>query len=83
MNEDDSERLMLTAGLWPVEWKLSVPAIVALLLYGLNGVMDAVFVGRVARARDAVLPDDGTRERLPRLWHSRQQEGRAEPGNKP
>jgi len=38
--------MILTDNLWKVMIKLSVPAIVAMLLYGLNTIFDAIFVGQ-------------------------------------
>ena len=38
--------MILHDGLWPVMIKLSWPAVIAMMLYGLNAVFDALFVGR-------------------------------------
>jgi len=46
MDTDTQRRMILGDSLWKVAWRLSPPAIIAMLLYGFNGVMDAVFVGR-------------------------------------
>ncbi|MGM7634903.1 MATE family efflux transporter [Bacillus sp. Hm123] len=39
------KQLILQGNMWSVMWKLSWPAIIAMVLYGLNAVLDAVFVG--------------------------------------
>ncbi|UHA73201.1 MATE family efflux transporter [Paenibacillus sp. 481] len=44
MNEQ--KRMILSDNLWKVMWKLSWPAIVAMILYGLNMIVDAIFVGK-------------------------------------
>ncbi len=46
MNKDKQKNMILGDNLWGVMWKLSWPAIVAMVLYGLNTVFDAIFVGR-------------------------------------
>lgn len=46
MDTNQQQRMILEDSLWKVAWKLSLPAVIAMLLYGFNGVMDAVFVGR-------------------------------------
>lgn len=46
MDQLDTKNAILTGRLWPVAWRLSMPAVAAMLLYGLNGVMDAIFVGQ-------------------------------------
>ena len=38
--------MILGDNMWSVMWKLSWPAIMAMVLYGLNTVFDAIFVGR-------------------------------------
>lgn len=47
MNSKDAQKQMiLTDNLWKVMLKISWPAVVAMVLYGLNTVFDAIFVGR-------------------------------------
>ncbi len=46
MRNDKEKSLILKGNMWSVMWKLSWPAILAMVLYGLNTVLDAVFVGR-------------------------------------
>ena len=46
MNKTKQKRLILNENLWKVTFKLSWPAILAMVLYGLNTVFDAFFVGR-------------------------------------
>ncbi len=46
MNDDKQKKMILNDNLWGVMWKLSWPAIIAMVLYGLNTVFDAIFVGR-------------------------------------
>ncbi|MBD8499351.1 MATE family efflux transporter [Paenibacillus arenosi] len=43
---DEQKRMILSDNLWSVMWKLSWPAIVAMVLYGLNMIVDAIFVGK-------------------------------------
>ncbi|RRD94953.1 MATE family efflux transporter [Clostridiales bacterium COT073_COT-073] len=38
--------MILNDNLWSVMWRLSWPAVVAMVLYGLNVIFDAIFVGR-------------------------------------
>lgn len=46
INEKDKQKeMILTENLWKVMYKLSWPAIIAMVLYGLNTVFDAIFVG--------------------------------------
>ncbi len=49
-NEIDAKgrekRFILTGGLWKVMARLSWPAVVAMVLYGFNTVLDAIFVGQ-------------------------------------
>nr|NSL49355.1 MATE family efflux transporter [Dendrosporobacter quercicolus DSM 1736]SDM26418.1 putative efflux protein, MATE family [Dendrosporobacter quercicolus] len=45
-NKEKQKQLILTENLWKVMVKLSWPAIIAMVLYGLNTVISAVFVGR-------------------------------------
>ena len=47
MNSRDAQKQMiLKDNLWKVMLKISWPAVVAMVLYGLNTVFDAIFVGR-------------------------------------
>ena len=46
-NERDKQKQMiLTENLWKVMFNLSWPAVIAMVLYGLNSVFDAIFVGQ-------------------------------------
>ncbi len=42
----DSKNIILSENIWKVMVKLSWPAVVAMVLYGLNTVFDAIFVGK-------------------------------------
>ena len=44
--ENPYEKSILTENLWRVMIKLSWPAVIAMVLYGLNSMLDAFFVGR-------------------------------------
>ncbi|MEW9121531.1 MAG: MATE family efflux transporter [Thermotaleaceae bacterium] len=44
--KDKHKEMILTENLWRVMYKISWPAVIAMVLYGLNSVFDAVFVGR-------------------------------------
>ncbi|MDC7124802.1 MAG: MATE family efflux transporter [Spirochaetales bacterium] len=46
MERDKQKNMILNDNLWGVMWKLSWPAIIAMVLYGLNTIFDAIFVGR-------------------------------------
>ncbi len=46
MDNNKQKNMILNDNLWRVMWKLSWPAIIAMVLYGLNTVFDAIFVGR-------------------------------------
>jgi Na+-driven multidrug efflux pump len=46
MVKDKQNRMILNKNLWNVMFTLSWPAVVAMVLYGLNTVFDALFVGR-------------------------------------
>lgn len=46
LDKEKQKQMILTENLWKVMFKLSWPAIIAMVLYGLNTVFDAVFVGR-------------------------------------
>lgn len=45
------QQFILNGDLWKVMVRLSWPAIIAMVLYGLNAVIAAVFVGRYIRRR--------------------------------
>lgn len=44
--KDKQKKFILTEGLWRVMIQLSWPAVVAMVLYGFNAVLDAIFVGQ-------------------------------------
>lgn len=44
--KDKQKNMILNDNLWEVMFKLSWPAVIAMVLYGLNTVFDAIFVGR-------------------------------------
>ena len=46
MEQDRQRSFILNANLWRVMWSLSWPAVIAMVLLGLNTLFDAVFVGR-------------------------------------
>ncbi|AOY74500.1 MATE family efflux transporter [Clostridium formicaceticum] len=47
LNEKDKQKQMiLSENLWKVMYSISWPAVIAMVLYGLNSVFDAIFVGR-------------------------------------
>jgi putative MATE family efflux protein len=46
MNKNKQKEMILNDNLWRVMFRLSWPAIIAMVLYGLNTVFDAIFVGR-------------------------------------
>ncbi|HWQ80146.1 MAG TPA: MATE family efflux transporter [Anaerovoracaceae bacterium] len=45
-SKENQKQFILTGGLWKVMVDLSWPAVVAMVLYGFNSVLDAIFVGR-------------------------------------
>lgn len=45
---DKNHKLILEGNLWKVMFKLSWPAVLAMVLYGLNTLFDAIFVGKFA-----------------------------------
>ncbi|MCG8515157.1 MAG: MATE family efflux transporter [Halanaerobiales bacterium] len=45
-NKEKQKKMILTDNLWRVMFDLSWPAVIAMVLYGLNTVFDAIFVGR-------------------------------------
>ena len=44
---EERRTFLLTASLPKVMWKLALPAIAAMILYGLNSFMDTVYVGQL------------------------------------
>lgn len=46
MEHNSEKNMILKGNLWQMMFKLSWPAVVAMMLYGLNTVFDAIFVGR-------------------------------------
>ena len=46
MNKNLQKEMILKDNLWKVMWTLSWPAIIGMVLHGLNTVFDAIFVGR-------------------------------------
>ena len=48
--KEQQKKLILTGGLWKVMAQLSWPAVVAMVLYGFNAVLDAIFVGQFVNA---------------------------------
>lgn len=45
--KEQQKQLILAGGLWKVMAQLSWPAVVAMVLYGFNAVLDAIFVGQL------------------------------------
>jgi len=45
-DKEQQKQFILTGELWRVMAQLSWPAIVAMVLYGFNSVLDAIFVGQ-------------------------------------
>ncbi len=45
--QDPQAQLILTGHPWQVMWTMSWPAVLVMLLFGLNAVMDAVFIGQM------------------------------------
>lgn len=46
MKQTTQKEMILKGNMWSVMWQLSWPAVVAMVLYGMNTVFDAMFVGR-------------------------------------
>jgi Na+-driven multidrug efflux pump len=46
MNRNSQKEMILNDNLWKVMWTLSWPAVIGMVLHGLNTVFDAIFVGR-------------------------------------
>ncbi|ABR49924.1 MATE efflux family protein [Alkaliphilus metalliredigens QYMF] len=44
--KDKQKQMILSENLWKVMYRISWPAVIAMVLYGLNSVFDAIFVGR-------------------------------------
>ena len=44
--KNTEKNYILNGNLWRVMWTQSWPAIIAMVLYGLNGILDVFFVGR-------------------------------------
>ncbi len=44
-SKEKQKQFILKGNLWGVMWNLSWPAIIAMVLYGFNSVLDAIFVG--------------------------------------
>ena len=47
VTQDKQQQFMLTAGLKKVMWTMSLPAILAMVLYGLNAFMDTIYIGQL------------------------------------
>ncbi len=48
VNRDDPQaNLILNGNPWRVAWEMSWPAVAAIMLFGLNAMLDAVFIGRL------------------------------------
>lgn len=43
---NDQKEFILTANITKVMWKLSLPAIIAMMLFGLNAFMDTIYIGQ-------------------------------------
>jgi Na+-driven multidrug efflux pump len=46
-DDDPHAQLILTGDPWRVMWEMSWPAVAVMMLFGLNAVMDAVFIGQL------------------------------------
>ncbi len=46
-SRDAHARLILDGHLWTVTWKLALPAVAVMILFGLNALLDAIFVGQL------------------------------------
>ncbi len=46
-SDDPQSRMILTASPWRVTWHMAWPAIAMMVLFGLNAVLDAVFIGQL------------------------------------
>ena len=47
---NNEKEMILNENLWKVCYRLSFPAIIAMVLYGLNVIFDGIFVGRLVGA---------------------------------
>ncbi len=47
VQHDHHARLILTASPWRVTWTMGWPAVAVMLLWGLNAILDAVFIGQL------------------------------------
>lgn len=45
LSKDAQKNMILNSGYWTILYKLALPAIAAMILYGLNTIFDAIFVG--------------------------------------
>ncbi len=45
LSKEKQKLMILNENMWKVMWRISWPAIIAMVLYGLNSVFDAIFVG--------------------------------------
>lgn len=45
LSKEKQKNMILHENMWKVMWRVSWPAIIAMVLYGLNSVFDAIFVG--------------------------------------
>ena len=45
LSKEKQKQMILSENMWKVMWRVSWPAIIAMVLYGLNTVFDAIFVG--------------------------------------
>ena len=46
MDKYRQQNMILNENIWSTTWKLSWPAVIAMVLFGLNVIFDAIFVGR-------------------------------------
>ena len=55
MDKEQQKKFILNGNLWKVLFDLSWPAVIAMVLIGMNNMLDAIFVGRfVENAKAAV-----------------------------
>ena len=45
LSKEKQKFMILNENMWKVMWRVSWPSIIAMVLYGLNSVFDAIFVG--------------------------------------
>lgn len=55
MDKEQQKEFILNGNLWKVLFDLSWPAVAAMVLYGMNNMLDAVFVGRFAENAKAAV----------------------------